>query len=118
MGFHSSWWPEVAGQEFSANAWRLQDRNFWQVARLKGQWREMVFMLKLSHMVQIERIALLKLKISFCVSFILSVYSENTRKVFKHLWRLRGKYLSVYRENGELALFAKHKIISEYAESI
>jgi len=36
MGFHSSWWPEVAGQEFSANAWELQDRIFvmWQVKQV------------------------------------------------------------------------------------
>ncbi len=39
---------------------------------------------------------MLKVKISFCVFFILSAYTENTRKVFKHLWRMCGKYLSVF----------------------
>ena len=70
-------------------------------------------------------------KNSLCVFFILSAYTENMRKVFKHLWRLenarkvserirriRGKYLSVYGEHGKLGLFAVHKIVSEYAESI
>ncbi len=42
--------------------------------------------------------ALLNEKISFCVVFILSAYMEITRKVFKHLWRLRTKYLSVFGE--------------------
>ena len=37
----------------------------------------------------------MKGKISFCVFFTLSAYTDNTRKVFKYLWRMRGKYLSV-----------------------
>ncbi len=41
------------------------------------------------------------MKISFCVFFILSAYTENTRKVFKYLWRMRGKYLSVFRDYAE-----------------
>jgi hypothetical protein len=32
---------------------------------------------------------MLKVKISFCVFFILSAYSENMRKVFKRIWRIR-----------------------------
>ncbi len=86
-------------------------------------------MLKLSHMVQIERIALLKVKISFCVSFILSVYSENTRKVFKRLWRkwqigvicgtqnhlrIRGKYLNVFGEYAEREDAIFFKILSAF----
>ncbi len=39
---------------------------------------------------------LLEKKITFCVFFILSVYIENTRKVLKCLWRMRGKYLSIF----------------------
>jgi hypothetical protein len=77
-------------------------------------------------MVQIERIALLKVKISFCVSFILSVYSENTRKVFKRLWRkwqigvicgtqnhlrIRGKYLNVFGEYAEIIFAYMEKMI-------
>ncbi len=38
---------------------------------------------------------------------------ENARKVSKHIRRIRGKYFSVYGENGKLGLFAVHKIISE-----
>ena len=44
---------------------------------------------------------MLKVKISFCVFFILSAYTENTRKVFKYLWRIRGKYLSVFGDYAE-----------------
>ncbi len=44
---------------------------------------------------------MLKVKISFCVFFILSAYMEKTRKVFKRLWRMHGKYLIVYGENGK-----------------
>ncbi len=44
---------------------------------------------------------MLKGKISLCVFFILSAYTENTRKVFKHLWRMRGKYLSVFGKYAE-----------------
>jgi hypothetical protein len=43
---------------------------------------------------------------------------ENARKVSKRIRRIRGKYLNVYGEHGELGLFAVHKIVSEYAESI
>ncbi len=45
--------------------------------------------------------ALLIEKISFCVFFILFACTENTRKVFKLLWRMRGKYLSVFGEYAE-----------------
>ncbi len=41
------------------------------------------------------------MKISFCVFFILSAYTENTREVFKYLWRMRGKYLSVFGDYAE-----------------
>ncbi len=41
------------------------------------------------------------MKISFCVFFSLSAYSENTRKVFKYLWRMRRKYLSVFGDYAE-----------------
>jgi hypothetical protein len=40
-------------------------------------------------------------KNSLCVFFILSAYTENTRKVLKRLWRMRGKYLSVFEEYTE-----------------
>jgi hypothetical protein len=40
--------------------------------------------------------ALLKGKFSFCAVFILSAHSENTWKVFKRLWGMRGKYLSAF----------------------
>jgi hypothetical protein len=43
---------------------------------------------------------------------------ENARKVSKRIRRIRGKYLSVHGEQGKLGLFAVHKIVSEYAESI
>ena len=43
----------------------------------------------------------MKAKISFCVFFILSAYAENTRKVLKYLWRMRGKYLSVFGDYAE-----------------
>ncbi len=36
-----------------------------------------------------------------CVFFILSPYTENTRKGFKHLRRLRRKYLSIFGEYAE-----------------
>jgi hypothetical protein len=39
--------------------------------------------------------------ISLCVVFILSASPENTRKVFKYLRRMRGKYLSAYGECAE-----------------
>jgi hypothetical protein len=45
--------------------------------------------------------ALLKVKISFCILSLLSAYSENNRKVFKRLWRIRGKYLAVFEEYAE-----------------
>jgi hypothetical protein len=35
------------------------------------------------------------------VVFILSASTENTPKVFKHLRRMRGKYLSAYGESAE-----------------
>ncbi len=38
--------------------------------------------------------------------------------VSKRIRKFRRKYLCVYGENGKLGLFAVHKIISEYAESI
>jgi hypothetical protein len=41
-------------------------------------------------------------KNSLCVFFIFSSYTENTRKVFKHLWRMRGKYISVFGEYAEI----------------
>jgi hypothetical protein len=41
------------------------------------------------------------MEISFCVFFILSAYTENARKVFKYLWRMRGKYLSVFGDYAE-----------------
>ncbi len=34
---------------------------------------------------------------------------ENARKVSKHIWRICGKYLCIYGENGELGLFAVNK---------
>ncbi len=49
---------------------------------------------------------------------IRGVPMENARKVSNRIRRKRGKYLSVYGENCKLGLFAVHKIISEYAESI
>ncbi len=48
--------------------------------------------------------ALLKMKISFCVFFILSAYSENTKKVFKRIRRIPQIQV--------------HKIVSVYAERI
>jgi hypothetical protein len=42
---------------------------------------------------------------------------ENARKVTKHIQRI-GKHLNVYGEYGKLGLFAVHKIVFEYAESI
>jgi len=46
---------------------------------------------------------------SACVERAESIqaYSENTRRVFKRIWR-----------KGKLGLFTVHKIISEYSESI
>jgi endo-1,4-beta-D-glucanase Y len=44
---------------------------------------------------------MLKAKISLCVFFILSASAENTRKVFKHLRRMRGKYSSTYGQCAE-----------------
>jgi hypothetical protein len=59
---------------------------------------------------------------SFCV---LGEYAENiqapmenARKASKRIRRTCGKYLSVYGEYGKLGLFAAHKIVSKYAESI
>ncbi len=43
---------------------------------------------------------------------------ENAQKVSKRSRRIRGQYLSVYGEQGELGLFAVHKIVSEYTKSI
>ncbi len=43
----------------------------------------------------------MKAKISLCVFFILSASTDNTRKVFKHLRRMRGKYLSTHGECAE-----------------
>ncbi len=43
---------------------------------------------------------------------------ENAWKVSKHIRRISGKYLSLYGEYDKLGLFAIHKIVSEYAESI
>ncbi len=43
---------------------------------------------------------------------------ENAQKVSKRSRRLRGKYLSVYGEHDKLGLFAVHKIVFKYAESI
>jgi hypothetical protein len=43
---------------------------------------------------------------------------ENALKVSKRIRRIRRKYLSVYGEHGKLGLFAVHKIVSEYGESI
>ncbi len=43
---------------------------------------------------------------------------ESAQKVSKRIQRIRGKYLSVYREHGKLGLYAVHKIVSDYAESI
>jgi hypothetical protein len=43
---------------------------------------------------------------------------ETARKVAKHIRRIRRKYLSVDGEYGKLGLFAVHKIVSIYAESI
>ncbi len=53
-------------------------------------------------------------KNSLCVFFILSAYTENTRKVFKHLWRMSGKYLSVFEEYAEILLsFPFHFVLKE-----
>jgi hypothetical protein len=41
------------------------------------------------------------LKISFGAFSILSAYSEDTRKVFKLLWTIYGKYLAVFGEYAE-----------------
>ncbi len=43
---------------------------------------------------------------------------KNAQKVSNRSRRIRGKYLSEYGEHGKLGLFAVHKIVSEYAESI
>ncbi len=45
---------------------------------------------------------MLKVEISFCIFSILSVYSENMLKVFKRLWRTRGKYFSAHEEYDEV----------------
>ncbi len=68
-------------------------------------------------------------EISFCIFFILSVYFENTREVFKCLWRMRWKYLSIFGEYAEsvkaymektanLGFFVEHKTVSANAENI
>ncbi len=46
----------------------------------------------------------MKRKISFCAVFTLSVHSENTWKVFKRLWGMRGKYLSAFGDYAESIL--------------
>jgi hypothetical protein len=68
---------------------------------------------------------MLMVKNSLCIFFILSAYTENRRKGFKRLRRLRrkylsicGKYLSVDGKYGKLGLFAVQKIVSVCAESI
>ncbi len=57
------------------------------------------------------------MNISFRIFFILSAFSENTLKVLKHLWRIRGKYLGVFGDYAKsmentknLGLFAVHEI--------
>jgi hypothetical protein len=65
---------------------------------------------------------MLKLKISFCVFFILFAYyaesmenKENMPKVFSCIRRMHG----AYRKNTtKLGIFVVYKIVSEYAESI
>ncbi len=57
-----------------------------------------------------------------------SAYSENMRKIFKHLCRIRWKYFAVFGEYVESIIYlslheeydeviAEHKIVSETAES-
>jgi hypothetical protein len=44
---------------------------------------------------------------------------ENARKVSKRIQRIRGKYLSVYGENGKLGIRGKYlNVFREYAEII
>jgi hypothetical protein len=42
---------------------------------------------------------------------------ENARKVSKRIQRIRGKYLSIYGENGKLGIRGKYlNVFREYAE--
>ncbi len=73
--------------------------------------------------------ALLKVKISFSVFFVLSAHNENELKVYKCIQRIWGKYLSVYGEYGEFRIVCSTQnhlwmrreyltLFGEYAERI
>ncbi len=44
--------------------------------------------------------------------------SENTPKVFNHIWRMRQKYKHVQGDDGDLEWFHLHKVVSKLAKSI